>query len=215
MVFSNIMRYNLVRNRSLIMKSKTSRQIQAENTKAHILAVATDLLAHKTMDEISIKEICIKSDVSVGAFYHHFTNKAGIIIELYKDIDYQFEKEVYPMLIEDEPMESILKYLEYQCSIPAKKGLDLVKNTYKAQIDYGNEFYLSKNRGLPHGLYLLIERAIESGVIKKHVSAEQLMNELLIISRGIIYNWCVSNGKSDIQLDIRRMATNYLKAFIE
>ncbi|MBP1927364.1 AcrR family transcriptional regulator [Sedimentibacter acidaminivorans] len=197
------------------MKGKTSRQIQAENTKAHILAVATDLLAHKTMDEISIQEICKKSDVSVGAFYHHFANKSGIIIELYKVIDTQFENEIYPTLIEEEPIESILKYLEYQCSIPAKRGLDLVKNTYKAQIEYGNEFYLSKHRGLPHGLYLLVERAIEMGVLRKNVSAEQLMSELLIISRGIIYNWCVSDGKADILTDVRRMATNYLKSFIQ
>lgn len=196
-----------------MIKEKTSRQIQAENTKAHIFAVATDLLTHKTMDEISILEICTKAEVSVGAFYYHFVNKAGIIIELYREIDAQFENEIYPSLIEEEPMEAILKYLEYQCSIPALRGLDLVKNTYKAQIDYGNVFYLSKDRGLPHGLYLLIKRAVEKGIIKEPVSTEQLMNELLIISRGIIYNWCVSDGKTDIQTDIRRMATNYLKAF--
>lgn len=197
-----------------MVKEKTSRQIQAEKTKAHIFSVATDLLSHKTMDEISVIEICSKAEVSVGAFYYHFVNKAGIIIELYREIDAQFENEIYPSLIEEEPIEAILKYLEYQCSIPTKRGLDLVKNTYKAQIDYGNIFYLSKERGLPHGLYLLIKRAIEKGIIKEHVSAEQLMNELLIISRGIIYNWCVSDGKADIQKEIRWMATNYLKSFM-
>lgn len=197
------------------MKKKTTRQIQAENTKANILAVATDLFAHKTLDEISILDICTKAEVSVGAFYHHFTNKSGIIIELYKEIDVQFENEVYPSLIKEEPIEAILKYLERQCSVPTELGTDLVKNIYKAQIDYGNEFYLSEGRGLPHGLYLLIKRAKEEEKIKKNVSEEQLTSELLIISRGIIYNWCVSDAKTDASSIVRWMATNYLKSFVK
>ncbi|WP_428866024.1 TetR/AcrR family transcriptional regulator [Clostridium sediminicola] len=197
------------------MKKKTTRQIKAENTKANILAVATDLFTHKTLDEISILEICKKAEVSVGAFYHHFANKAGIIVELYKEIDVQFENEVYPSLIKEEPIEAILKYLERQCTVPAETGMDLVKNIYKAQIDYGSAFFLSVGRGLPHGLYLLIKKAKEQGKIKENASEEQLTNELLIISRGIIYNWCVSDGKTNPSNMVRWMANNYLQTFVK
>jgi AcrR family transcriptional regulator len=178
------------------------------------LEVATKLLAKKTLDEISIVEICEKAGVSVGAFHHHFTNKAGIIIELYNDIDLRFEEEVYPSLLNEDPIEAIYKYLETQCSVPSELGVDLVKNVYKAQIDYGNNFFRSEGRGLPHALHILIDTAIDCGKLRKDVSAEELTNELLIISRGIIYNWCVCHGETDATSKVRWMASNYLKSFL-
>jgi AcrR family transcriptional regulator len=196
------------------MKKKTSRQVQAENTKAKIMLMVKQLLANKTLDEIRVNEICKQAGVSVGAFYHHFVNKSGIIVELYGEIDIQFEQEVYPAMLQEEPIEAIYKYLERQCSIPSEFGVDFVKNIYKAQIDYGSEFFLSEGRGLSHGLYLLILRAKEKSLIRENVSAKQLTSELLIMSRGIIYNWCISDGKTDAQAITRWMATNYLHAFI-
>lgn len=195
------------------MIKKTSRQIQAENTKAHILSVAEELLKYKIFDDISIQDICKKADVSVGAFYHHFENKDGIIIELYKDIDKFFTNEVFKSLIDKEPIEAIILYLVKQCEYALNLGKDLVKNVYKAQIDNGNVFFLSNERGLPKGLKTLIIRAIDEHKIKNDVSAELLANELLIISRGIIYHWCVSNGNVDILDNTRKMTSNYIKPY--
>jgi AcrR family transcriptional regulator len=192
---------------------KTSRQIQAENTKAHILAVAEELLQHKIFDEISIQDICKKADVSVGAFYHHFGNKDGIIIELYKDIDKFFITEVLESVIDKEPIEAIVLYLVEQCKYALNLGKDLVKNVYKAQIDNGNVFFLSDERGLPKGLQTLIIRAIDQKKIRSDISAELLEKELLIISRGIIYHWCVSNGAVDILENTRKIISNYIKSY--
>lgn len=188
--------------------------MQAENTKAKIMLKVKELLAKKTLDEISVNEICKQAEVSVGAFYHHFVNKSGIIVEIYKEIDIQFEQEVYPDMLKKEPIEAIYQYLEHQCSIPSEFGVDFVKNIYKAQIDYGSEFFLSEGRGLAHGLYLLILRAKEQSRIKENISANHLANELLIMSRGIIYNWCISDGKTDLVMITRSMATNYMQVFI-
>lgn len=197
------------------MKKKTSRQMQAENTKAKIMLKVKTLLAKKTLDEISVNEICKQAEVSVGAFYHHFVNKSGIIVELYREIDIQFEQEIYPAMLREEPIEAIYKYLEHQCSIPSELGIDFVKNIYKAQIDYGSEFFLSEGRGLAHGLYLLLVRAKENSLIQENISVNQLASELLIMSRGIIYNWCISDGMTDPQAITRWMASKYLQAFMQ
>lgn len=195
------------------MIKKTSRQIQAENTKAHILAVAEELMQHKIFDDINIQDICKAADVSVGAFYHHFGNKAGIIIELYKDIDEYFINEVLKSEIDKEPIEAIILYLVEQCKYAFNLGKDLVKNVYKAQIDNGNVFFLSNERGLPKGLETLIIRAMDQNKISRNISSELLEKELLIISRGIIYHWCVSNGNVDILDNTRKIISNYIKAY--
>jgi len=205
--------YNFIREELGELEKKTSRQIQAENTKAHILAVAAELLQHKMFDEISIQDICKKAQVSVGSFYHHFENKAGIIIELYKDIDIFFINEVLQSEITKEPIEAIVEYLVDQCEYALDLGKDLVKNVYKAQIDNGNTFFLSNERGLPAGLKTLIVRAIGQNKLRSDTAADLLTKELLIISRGIIYHWCVSDGHVDMLANARKIASNYIKAY--
>lgn len=194
------------------MGKLTSRQIQAQNTKQHIIEVASNLLKDKTLDEISIKEICVAAKISVGAFYHHFENKEAIIMEIYKNIDSHFKSDIIPQLINDNPIDAILDYLSAQCEHALNAGLDLVQNTYKAQMNNASSFFLSNDRGLPNGLNSLIIKAKEYGIIREDLSVDVITNELLIISRGCIYHWCVSNGESNLIETVRSIAGNYLKS---
>lgn len=190
----------------------TSRQLQGQHTKQLILDVIANLLKKKNFDDISIKEICNAANISVGAFYHHFDNKESIIMELYAEVDIYFEEVILPQLIEKDPIESILEYLSRQCQYALDNGINLIQNTYKAQMNNSYAFFLSNNRGLPNGLKLLITRAQEHGIIRQELSTDLLTSELLIISRGVIYNWCVSNGESNLIDTINSIAEKYLKS---
>ena len=53
---------------------KTSRQLQAEQTKAHLLEVALRLVREQGFDNVKIGDICKEAGVSTGAFYHHLTS---------------------------------------------------------------------------------------------------------------------------------------------
>lgn len=196
------------------MKRQTSRQIQAEQTKQHILDTVAAIMSEKSFDEMNIQEICKKANISVGAFYHHFENKAALIIEIYKDVDVFFQNEIWDIVKELEPIEAILEYLKQQCKYAEEAGCDVTKNLYKAQIDNGNLFYLSIDRGLPQGLQKLVTKACEQGLLYQDVHPEQITKELLILSRGIIYNWCVSNGQNEIQETVSSMAKKYLSYYI-
>lgn len=196
------------------MKRQTSRQIQAEQTKQNILDTVTEIMSEKTFDEMNIQEICKKANISVGAFYHHFENKAALIIEIYKDVDVFFQHEILDMVKDLNPIEAILEYLKQQCKYAEDAGCDVIKNLYKAQIDNGNVFFLSIDRGLPQGLQKLVEKASEQGLLLPDVAPEQITKELLILSRGIIYNWCVNNGQNEIQKTVYNMAKKYLAYYL-
>lgn len=193
------------------MTRKPSRKQQAENTRKLLIEKASALLAAKTLDSISIQEICRSAGVSVGAFYHHFENKASIIIELYRDCDKYFTQEVIPRFENVEPSRAIIDYLICQCDYAVKMGVDFMQNAYKAQINYGNEFFLSAGRGLPLGLKKQIVKAKKAGLIRPDLSEEVLTGELLIMSRGIIYYWCVSQGEIDMKDVIQRIVVKYLE----
>ncbi|GFI36385.1 TetR/AcrR family transcriptional regulator [Lachnospiraceae bacterium 50-23] len=192
------------------MEKKTNRQIQAEQTKKKIQAAALDLLEKKTLEELTIQEICRTAGVSVGAFYHHLGNKEGIIIEAYKECDRYFENVVIPAFKDREPVRGIIDYLLEQIEYAERYGVEKMQSVYKAQINNGNEFFLSEDRGLPMGLAILVRRAKEIGAFRESLCAEQITRELLIISRGILYCWCTSTGTLDMHASIETMISSYL-----
>ncbi|MFQ7538123.1 MAG: hypothetical protein ACLRL6_12675 [Clostridium sp.] len=43
---------------------------------------------------------------------------------------------------------------------------------------------------------------------------EKLLEELLIMSRGVIYYWCIRNGEINVRDYIYHMAEGYLQAYL-
>ncbi len=194
---------------------KTSRQIQAEETKRIILNAAKELLKEKSFSEITVIDICKKANTSVGNFYHHFINKAGIIIELYKKIDSYFYDELLPKyLAYDDAIKAIIDYTSAQCNYAQDTGLDFTITVYKAQINNANTFFLDNGRGLPHGLYTLVEKAYNENLFKKDTDVSKIQSEILIIARGIIYYWITSGGNFEISNLSKIIVGNYLKAYL-
>ncbi len=196
-------------------EKKLTRKEQAQQTREKTLAVCRELLGKYSFDELSIQTICKSADMSVGAFYHHFSSKSDVIVELYKDVDSDFSEHVLPRLLQEDPINGIIQYISTQCEYAYNAGYDIIKNVYKAQIDNGNEFFLSLERGLPYGLYTLITHAQERSALHESVDCEELTKDLLLISRGAIYHWCVTHGTTDLLGNVQRIASNYLKPFLQ
>lgn len=197
------------------MERKQTRKEQAIQTRKKILDVCTEILSKHSFDEMNIAMICKQADISVGAFYHHFKNKSDIIIELYRDIDAYFMDAILQKCIASEPIEAIILYLCEQCHYAETIGIDSVKNIYKAQIDNGNDFFASHDRGLPDGLRKLILRAKDEGLLTEDTDIEALLDQLLILSRGVIYYWCIKAGAIDMTSYVRYMSGTYLSAFLK
>ena len=194
------------------MKEITKRKKQAIDTRVKLYNISIQLIKEHGYDNVKITTICEKAGVSVGSFYHHFKNKAGIIIELYSICDIYFSETILPSLLKksNSYYNKIIDYIAQQMQYGLDIGNDCSTQLYKTQITDGNEFFLSMERGLPNGLCYLIQCAQTNGELEGNISALDLAKEILIISRGILYNWCVSEGKSDIIYESKRMVSNYL-----
>ena len=57
-------------------------QHRSEETHNHILEVANQLFAKSGYDATGVAEICQTAGVSKGAFYHHFSTKQAVFMEL-------------------------------------------------------------------------------------------------------------------------------------
>ena len=55
---------------------------RGEDTRSKILHTALELFSKNGYDATSVAEICLKSEVSKGAFYHHFPSKQDLFLAL-------------------------------------------------------------------------------------------------------------------------------------
>jgi AcrR family transcriptional regulator len=57
-------------------------QFRGEETRSRILDVAGELFAQHGYDATSVADICERAGVTKGGFYHHFTSKEAVFLEL-------------------------------------------------------------------------------------------------------------------------------------
>lgn len=193
---------------------KTSRQLKAERTKKKLIDVSLKLIREQGFEQVKISDICKEAHVSTGAFYHHIKNKAGIVIEGYAECDRYFADTVYPALKNRCDSDAVLEYIDHQMRYAESFGVDFCIQIYKAQLTEGTEFFLSLERALPAGLVLLTGHLQQQGLLSRCKSNEAIVKELLVLSRGILYNWCQCNGRYDLRSFAREMIGNYLKAYL-
>ena len=181
-----------------IMEELTNRKKQAISTKKRILDTSMKLMKEYGYDAMTIKQICDEAGVSTGAFYHHLGSKDGIIIEGYSECDRYFEKYVINNLKSDNIIDRIIEYIGYQMKYAVEIGIDTITQIYKAQLTNANEFFLSDKRALSSNLLILIKEAQNENLLRDDFTAEEIRDELLLISRGTIYNWSQKNGSFDL-----------------
>jgi AcrR family transcriptional regulator len=60
-------------------------QIRSKETRSKILQSALSLFGQRGYDATGVAEICTAAAVSKGAFYHHFSSKQAVFIDLLED----------------------------------------------------------------------------------------------------------------------------------
>ncbi|MBU3072097.1 TetR/AcrR family transcriptional regulator [Clostridium estertheticum] len=171
-----------------------NRQLQALNTKNKIYKSAIDLMDKKGYKNIKIQDICKKAGVSVGSFYNCFKSKNEILIEIYKRADEYFITEVANNIYCDNATNEIIKYFDYYAKYNVQVGIDTMKLLYNSN----NKLFITKGRDMQNLLNIIIERGQEKNEISNEMSKESITEYLFIAARGVVYNWCLYDGKFDL-----------------
>ncbi|MBU3176636.1 TetR/AcrR family transcriptional regulator [Clostridium estertheticum] len=183
-----------------------NRQLQALNTKNKIYKSAIDLMDKKGYKNIKIQDICKKAGVSVGSFYNCFKSKNEILIEIYKRADEYFIKEVANNIYSDNATNEIIKYFDYYAKYNVQVGIDTMKLLYNSN----NKLFITKGRDMQNLLNIIIARGQEKNELSNEMSKESITEYLFIAARGVVYNWCLYDGK----FDLLEAMNEYMKRFI-
>lgn len=193
------------------MSPKGKRQLQAEQTKDKLFYAATTLLSEKDYEEITIRDIIAKAEVSIGTFYHYFPTKLDVFYETFRLADQYFETVVAPALVQPTAYEQIFyffrQYADYSCHRTNPRLIYLLYNS-------GNpHFNRDSDGGMFGTLVQVIARGKHSGEICSEDSAAQIAEYLMVTLRGLVYNWITMQRSYDLSGAMHWYLQRLLKAY--
>ena len=181
-------------------KTITKRHEQALETKDRIYSAAIDLMDREGFENITIADISKKAGVSVGAFYHYFTSKNDILADIFHKVDDYFSSQVIFGLKKGSIPEKIIEYFDYYAKFSVHSGVELTQQLFKPQI----KFFVEKNRPMVSLLEDLIQEGQQKKEIRADESREELARFLIVIARGVVFDWSVYDGSYDLEAQMHK-----------
>lgn len=193
------------------MKNITNRTKQAIKTKKRIYNCGIELIQSNGFDQVTVEEIAKKAQVSVGTFYHYFSSKFDLLAEIFRRAD-AFFKENTQYIFESPKSypEKIIDYFKLYAKLSLEEGLEKVKKLYVPT----NQMFLTHGRAMQDLLTNLINEAQINNAIDTSICAELITKQLFVAARGVIFDWCLHNGKSDISGDMEDMIGRLIQTYI-
>lgn len=171
--------------------SKTSK-----NTRGRIVSTAWKLFYRDGYDNTTIDNIIEEAHVSKGSFYHYFDSKEALI----DGISYMFDEsydEIFDSL--DESLRPIDKLVtltrEIFFMVENTVPVHLLSRILSSQLtSRGDRHLLDPDRTYFRVIRQIVIEGKESGDFKDEFSVNEICIAFSLFERGLMYDWCISNG---------------------
>ena len=185
-------------------------QLKSQETKAKIFGAAKHILQKKGYEELSIKNICEEAGVSNGSFYHHFKTKDDLLsyyIEEQPNIDPDLLD--LPANAQEAKSAIVCVYLNYihYCQ---ELGVEFIANYYTPKNQSLNPLIRTERPYPIVTVYNYLEKCMAAGIVSPGLSLEDITTDIRMIVIGNVFEWCLKNGKSDFEGNMKRSLETYL-----
>lgn len=196
-------------------KELTPRKRQAIEMRAKIQSAALTLFNREGFENVSVEEIAQTVGCSVGNIYHYFKSKDELAIQVTQMVDeaYTVLEEEYLTDRETSGREKLLDFVGRSLEISASDEM-----LYKAFIHglrYPEQAVLQKNdkRVYYRLLRELVDLCQEEGSIHPSYDPDCLVEDLVVLHRGTLFEWRIYQEGFDIAKQGRRMADALLRGW--
>lgn len=122
-------------------------------TKRYIKQALAEALKEKPFEQITVTELCAKSDISRITFYAHYNDKFALADEMFAEMLDSATTDYRTMQKENNPGNDIVKTF---CNL-----MDCIFNLYNNHMSLLNRTTIEKNPYLHHMFYNHIVRSVE------------------------------------------------------
>ena len=182
------------------------------SSREKIIDTTISIIREKGADALTIRNVCDTAGLSIGTFYHYFRDKDDLMMYFLKETSFDSFKLKTPLSnisgrVSELYMHLIHKYMEL--------GLDFMKSFYST----GNQS-LSAYMGEENGSFAEdsimarsekeMNEALKCGILKPGCDIHLLCIDICTIVKGCVFEWCLNDGKPDIESSLNRILNNYM-----
>ena len=189
----------------------TPRKKQALEMKARIQNVALDLFDREGFENVSVEEIARAAGCSTGNIYHYFKSKDELAIQVTSRVDaayLELEREYArgDLCARDR----LLDFVEQALRISSQE--EVLYKSFIHSMKHPEQGILKYNDSRVYFRMLrdLIAACQAEGAIAPLYPVDDILQELVVLHRGMLFQWRVDEEQYDVALCGRRMAEHLL-----
>lgn len=187
--------------------------VKDNEEKQRIFDVALALMDDIGYEKMTIRKICMDANISTGKFYHYFSSKQELLSFFYSQANERYEEECRESLKGKPLREQLLFFYKWYSRYVESFGVEFVAN-----------FFSNTNPAMNTHIYNnpvilitdnLIISAVQSGyVIKKDQTVREISNDVCIIVKGAIFEWCVRHAEFSLENYVEQLLVKCLEGII-
>ncbi len=165
-------------------------------TKTSILKAAITLTKENGWANTTIRSICARADVSVGAFYHHFASKQELINQAFL----LFDDTLNESLPQGDmpPLNAIKNVLLTQTAFIVNQAGPLIAEYYENILADEKKSAANPKRRYYQRVLMHVQQAQDKHLFAVPYSPEYITELLIKYVRGCIIDWCLHDYSYDV-----------------
>ncbi len=191
----------------------TGRKQQAMKMRARIQSTALDLFNKEGFENVSVEEIAQAVGCSVGNIYHYFKSKDELAIQLTDNVDrlYLELEEKYKCDTIRSAREKLMDFICQALRISAEE--EVLYKSFIQGLKYPEQGALkdSEKRVYHRMLRQMVAECQRDGSISREHTAAEIAQQLVVLHRGMLFEWRIYEHKFDLVERGRAMAQILLK----
>lgn len=183
---------------------------KSEATKQLLSDISYQLFREQGFEHVGVRDIAAKAGMTTGAFYYYFKSKADILYHHAKLRGEWLFGQVPQTLDGLSPLEKIRQFLSFHlCEVFVDEGWELCESRMFARY-----YDWRENSGLSITVRQFCQEAQEQGLLKPQCDIDLMTRDLMLVCRGVEYDWCLRRGEYDIHQRMAHLVdlvlTNYI-----
>ena len=198
------------------MKGKIGRPKKSDQTrdnKQAIIDAAIDIIRTGNASSVTVRNVCARSSVSIGTFYHYFKDKDDLLMYFVKDSIFPTAHIKTPPT---DPAGRIVELYHVLIDTYMDLGEDFMKSFYTTDNIALSAFLGQKDGHFPEGSIMELSEielntAKENGYFSRIEDIHQAAADICTIVKGSVFEWCLSGGSIDLKETLNRIIRIYLE----
>lgn len=188
---------------------------KTSDTKSRIVTAAWKKFYEQGYENTTIDDILEEAHASKGSFYHYFAGKDSLPASLGYLFDDKYAELEQTMNPDLSPIEKLI-FLNHELFLMIENtvAVDLLCRLFSSQLLSAERSLLDNNR-----IYYKLVRQIaiegqQKGLFKSEYTTNDITKAYAMFERGLMYDWCISNGNYSLCQYSAQMLPAFLNALI-